>query len=178
MFLSSLQLTITSKKIVLFQLESSDVGQDYIGWLNDSSINQFLECRFDRHTLETTKKFVSSMNKSEVNLLLGIRYSETGKHVGNIKLGLINKNHGTAEIGLMVGDKSVWSKGIATEAIRMIVDLARGLQIRKLTAGCYSSNLGSKRAFEKNGFEIEGVRKEQVVFNNRAEDLMLFGLVL
>jgi RimJ/RimL family protein N-acetyltransferase len=151
---------------------------DYVGWLNDSSINQYLECRFDKHTVETTKKFVSSMNKSEVDLLLGIRYRESGKHVGNIKLGLINKYHGTAEIGLIVGDKSVWSKGVATEAIQIIVDLARGLRIRKLTAGCYSSNLGSKRAFEKCGFEIEGVRKAQVLLNNRTEDLTLLGLVL
>ena len=178
MILSNVQLPNQSKKLLLFQLENSDVGQDYVAWLNDPAVNQYLESRFDNHTTDSIKRFVASMNESKTDLLLGIRDIANDKHVGNIKLGLINKHHRTAEVAIMIGDKSVWGKGLAAEAIRLVIDLARELGLRKLTAGCYLSNTGSKRAFEKNGFEVEGIRTAQVLLNNRAEDVMLLGLIL
>lgn len=178
MILPNIQFPIKSKKVALFQIKDGDVDEDYVAWLNDPFVNQYLESRFDKHTIESTTRFVTLMLESETDLLLGIRDVDSGKHVGNIKLGLFNKYHRTAEIGLLIGDKSVWGKGLATDALGMVVDLARTLEMRKLTAGCYSSNIGSKRVFEKIGFEVEGVRKAQVLSNNRAEDLTLLGLLL
>ena len=52
--------------------------------------------------------------------MFGIFLGDEFKHVGNIKLGPINSYHKRAEIGLMIGDKSVWGKGIATKVIRMV----------------------------------------------------------
>jgi RimJ/RimL family protein N-acetyltransferase len=44
-----------------------------------------------------------------------------------------------------------------------------------VTAGCYASNLGSKRAFEKAGYTIEGIRPRQLLLNGQPEDLVLMG---
>lgn len=163
----------------LFMLTPEQVGEAYVEWLNDPRVNRYLESRFVQHTVETTRDFVSAMVESPNNLLLGIRSEAMGSHVGNIKIGPLNDHHATGEIGILVGEPRVWGKGVASAAIRMICDIARDrLALRKVTAGCYASNVGSKRAFEKAGFEIEGIRKAQVLCDGVPEDLVLLGRLL
>ncbi len=74
----------------------------------------------------------------------------------------------------MIGDREAWGRGIGSEAIRVMVDIARDeLGLRKLTAGCYASNVGSSRAFEKAGFHVEGRRAGHFLLDGRPEDLVL-----
>lgn len=165
--------------VSLFLLTPELVGDAYVGWLNDPVVNRYLESRFAVHTLESTLEFVRAMYESSDNVLLGIRSAETGGHVGNIKIGPLNRQHGTGEIGILVGERRAWGKGIATAAIRIMCDIARdSLELRKVTAGCYASNVGSQRAFEKAGFEVEGIRKQQLICDGVPEDLVLLGKVL
>ena len=49
------------------------------------------------------------------------------------------------------------------------------LKLAKLTAGCYESNIGSKKAFEVSGYSIEGFRKGHVVLSNVREGVWKFG---
>lgn len=170
------QAALAKSSVELFLLRPEHVTADYVAWLNDPEINQFLESRFESHTLESTVAFVTSVLESPDSLFLGIRSRSSGRHVGNIKIGPINRRHDTAEVGILVGDRSVWGKGIATDAITAVTAIARDLlSLRKLTAGCYGSNMGSKRAFEKAGYEIEGLRRRQLLLNGKPEDLIVMG---
>lgn len=164
--------------VSLFILTPDHVSQTYVSWLNAPEINQYLESRFASHSIETTRAFVAASLASPDNLFLGIRSRALDRHVGNIKLGPIDRHHATADIGILVGDQAAWGQGIATAAIGLVCDIARDqLRLRKLTAGCYASNGGSRRAFEKVGFAVEGVRPAQFLFNGRPEDLVLMGRV-
>ena len=51
-------------------------------------------------------------------------------------------------------------------------------KIKKLQAGCYEINKGSKKILLKNKFKLEGILKKQIVFKNKRYDNLLFGLVL
>jgi ribosomal-protein-alanine N-acetyltransferase len=163
----------------LFLLTPAHVSSAYVGWLNDPEINQYLESRFVAHTIESTRAFVGSVLDSPDSLFLGIRAPDTGTHVGNIKLGPISAYHRTGDIGLLIGERSAWGKGVGTSAIEGLVRIAtEQLSLRKLTAGCYASNIGSRRAFEKAGFLLEGVRPKQFLLNGRSEELVLLGKCL
>jgi RimJ/RimL family protein N-acetyltransferase len=163
--------------IELFLLEPGVVTEQYVDWLNDPDINRFLESRFARHDLASTRAFVQeALDNSDV-LFLGIR--SDGRHVGNIKLGPLDRRHGLGEIGIMIGDRSVWGKGVASAAIEVITQIAREeLGLRKLTAGCYGSNKGSARAFEKAGFSVEGVRPAHYLLDGKPEDHVLLARLL
>lgn len=163
----------------LFVLTPEHVTETYVSWLNAPEINRYLESRFETHTVESTRAFVATMLASPNSLFLGIKSHQLGRHVGNIKLGPIDWYHETADIGILIGDKSAWGKGIATSSIKAITEIARNrLQLRKLTAGCYASNMASKRAFEKAGFVFEGVRPSQYLLDGAPQDLVLIGRVL
>ena len=166
--------------VSLFVLTADHVSDAYVGWLNDPVVNQYLESRFATHDLASTRSFVDYVYASPDSLLLGIRSEQAGGHVGNIKIGPINRYHQTGEIGILIGEKRAWGKGIATAAIRLICDVARNdLALHKVTAGCYATNVGSRKAFEKAGFTVEGVRPQQVRrADGEREDLVLLGRVL
>ena len=158
----------------LFLLDESLVEQAYVEWLNDPEVNRYLESRFTEQTLAGARLFAATMRAHDDVLFLGIRDERLGRHVGNIKLGPIDRRHGLGEIGLMIGDRAAWGTGVGSAVIAMMADIAgRRLGLRKLTAGCYASNLGSRRAFEKAGFHVEGVRPDHFLLDGEPENLIL-----
>jgi len=70
-----------------------------------------------------------------------------------VKLSEINFVEGSAEIGYLIGEKNLWGKGYATEAISAVCLAAlRDLQIGTVTAGAYSNNMASIAVLQKCGF--------------------------
>ena len=79
----------------------------------------------------------------------------------------------------MIGASDVWGQGIASRAISLLMNIARDeLDLRKLTAGCYASNVGSQKAFLKAGFQVECRRKGHFLSDGELEDLILMGCFL
>lgn len=138
-------------------LRSEEAGHKYLGWLHDREVNRYLEIR---HSLPASMadlaQFVDSVNQSPDSILFGI-FLQDGNHIGNIKIGPINRANRRAEVGLLLGDKGQWGRGYATRAIRLVSDFAfQDLGLVRLTAGCYQPNQGSFRAFMKAGYRHEG----------------------
>ncbi len=104
--------------------------------------------------------------------------NQNKNHIGNIKLGPVNWIHQCADIGLLIGDKEYWGKGVATEAIQLVVEYAfKKLNLHKLTAGCHSTNIGSIKAFQNAGFVIEGMLKQHSFLQGRYVDAVILGLL-
>lgn len=79
------------------------------------------------------------------------------------------------EIGYYVIDKYK-SKGVMTEAIRQICELAFSkLDIIRISGAVYEPNIASRRVLEKNGFVSEGVRKSAVFKSSNIYNLCLYG---
>jgi ribosomal-protein-alanine N-acetyltransferase len=169
---------LSAQEIFLKSLECDDVTQDYVDWMNDAEVVQFTESRFQKHTLESVKKFVEDSNSNPSVLLLGIFESGNGIHIGNIKLGPINWQHSLADVGIIIGQKEFWGKGLASVAIKLLRDHAfESIGLHKLTAGCYATNLGSAKAFEKAGFQLEARMVSQYRSGDSWVGGLLFGFI-
>ena len=74
--------------------------------------------------------------------------------------------------------QEVYSKGIMTEAVRQICEIAfEKLDIVRITGMVYESNIASKKVLERNNFLLEGVMKQAVIKNNNIYDLCIYGKV-
>jgi len=99
-----------------------------------------------------------------------------GKVVGNIsieqKADVYCKD---GEIGyLLMTD--YWSKGIMTEAVRQVCEIAFSeLDIIRITGLVYAPNTASQRVLEKNGFVQEGLQRNAVYKGGKVYDLCLYG---
>jgi len=162
------------EKVNLFQLLPEHANPRYVGWLNDPVVNRYLESRFVPQNRESVERFIVAQLESPSSVLFGIHSQVLDRHVGNIKLGPIDRHHGLGEIGLMIGDRDAWGMGIGSDAISCLARLAASdLRLRKLTAGCYASNIGSAKAFLKAGFYEEARRPAHFMLEGQAEDLVL-----
>lgn len=171
-------LFIEGKNICLREIQISDVKKNYYNWMRDPEVNQYLESRFEKWSVRRLKNYVKEIKINRDNFFWAIILKETGRHIGNIKLGPINRKHGFADLGIIIGEKPYWGKGFATEAITLVADYAfKKLKLNKLTAGAYANNIGSVKAFKNVGFLIEGIRKRQYLYNKKYVDGVLLGCI-
>ena len=70
------------KKILFRQLLPGDVSDNYLAWMNDPEVTQFLESRWKPYQREDLESFVSSIRASGDDFLFGIFLSETGGQIG------------------------------------------------------------------------------------------------
>lgn len=169
---------IEGERIYLREVRVSDVDAGYHRWMNDPEVTKYLETRFSPNSKESLRSFVESKAGDRDNLFLAIVLKGQDRHVGNIKLGPINWIHRSGDIGIIVGEKDCWGKGIASEAIALLSRYAFDvLNLSKLTAGCYDGNVGSMKAFQRAGFVVEGVRKSQYHCDGARVDAVMLGKV-
>lgn len=166
-----------TERIFLREALPSDVNDEYVSWMNDPEVTRYMEARFRQHTFESVQDFVANGVKKENSVLLAIIAKDRHKHVGNVRLGPIDKNHAFAILGVMIGDRNYWGKGYGPEAIKLAVEYAfTTLGLRKINADVYENNIGSLRAFQKAGFQEEGRRKRQYLSDGKWLDAVCFSI--
>ena len=159
--------------IYLQSISEQDANEEYVSWLNDPLVNQYLETRFQQQTLSTIASFIRDVITNPNEHLFTIRLTGNNQHIGNIKIGAINNRHNIGEVSLFIGDKNSWGKGIAKQAIQLITRYSiEKLKLRKLSAGAYKPNKGSTFAFINSGYVEDCVLTDHHLINDKPCDLV------
>ncbi len=167
-------MKLQGQHIYLRFLSPDDVSDAYVAWMNNAEITQYLESRWSVQTLESIRAFVKAVADSSNDYLFGMFLKDTHQHIGNIKIGNINPHHHYGDVGLIIGDKASWGKGIAAEAISLVTRYGfEELNLNKLTAGMYEHNVGSYRAFIKAGYREVGRYEKHFFYQGRYVDAFL-----
>jgi len=147
-------MKIEGKTIYLKTLDQNNATEEYCSWLNDSEVNQYLETK--KATIDQLKSYIEKNNENQSCLFFGIFFKENQKHIGNIKLEPIDFEKHKATIGILIGDKDYWGRGIGTEAITLLVDYGfNNLKLEEIDLGVISENKAAIRVYEKVGFKIK-----------------------
>lgn len=98
--------------------------------------------------------------------------------IGGIGLTLGDHDHRrSAEIGYWLGEP-FWGKGIATEAVRVLVEYAfANFDFARLYAYVKEWNPASMRVLEKCGFQLEGRLRKSIVKDGQTIDQLLYAIV-
>jgi len=169
---------LTGEAVYLRLIEPSDCGERYLAWLLDPDVNRFLETRWTDQTPETIRDFVTVMRSSPDNYLFAIVHIGSGEHVGNIKVGAINPVHKHCEVGYFIGERAMWGKGIATEAIHLATRFAfERLGMHRAHAVVDVDNPASAKALERVGYIKEGQLREKLFMDGRWSDQLLYGIL-
>jgi len=169
-------MKITSEQLPTIYLQSiseQDTSEQYVSWLNDPLVNQYLETRFQTQNLATILNFIQGIIATPNEHLFTIRLKSNNQHIGNIKVGPINSIHNVADVSLFIGDKNWWGKGIAKQAIQLISRYSiKTLKLRKLSAGAYRPNKGSTIAFINSGYIEDAILADHFLLNGQPCDLV------
>jgi len=141
------------ERIFLESLDENALSLAYQEWMKDPQVLCWLANPAGDYSPEALKSFVAQMNVSPVDYMVGIFLKADGRHIGNVKIGKVDRQHGFADVGIVIGDKTLWGQGFATETVRLTGELAsKQLGLNKLCAGVVVGNEGSYKAFLKAGF--------------------------
>ena len=172
---------IDGDRVLLRTLTIDDVSERYVEWMSDKFVTEYLEVEDRIYTKDEMLAYVSDLYDNDRQLLLGIfiKESETHRlHIGNFKVGPINYNHSRTPVGLMIGDRNYWGKGIAAEVIKLATTyIFRDLGLERVYAGCYEHHVASKRAFQKAGYQTEGLLRSHCSFQGRRQGSWRFGVL-
>ena len=94
--------------------------------------------------------------------------------IGHANLRDFSNSHGTAEIGITLGDTEERGKGYGTEAVWLLLDYAfQHLQVWNVWLDTAAYNPGAIRAYEKVGFRVIGRRRGARVVGGARHDIVL-----
>lgn len=157
------------------------LSNEYYSWLTDYEVIKYLNLPeyLAPISRSSVANYVEKILNSDSDIFLAI-YAKTSdidqKFIGTLKIGHINSHSRSADLGLMIGDKNFWGKGIATAAISIAVEYAFfRLGLNRVSAGAMAVNKAVIACFEKNGFRREGCARQQDYFEGAYEDHVFLG---
>ena len=93
--------------------------------------------------------------------------------IGSCGLMDVDQCNRSAEIGIVIGDKTYWGKGYGTEAMRLLLDYAfRYLNLHNVMLRVYSYNPRGVACYEKVGFKAIGRRRGAITRNLAVHDII------
>tara|TARA_Y100001934_G_C12355431_1_gene777842 strand:+ start:111 stop:695 length:585 start_codon:yes stop_codon:yes gene_type:complete len=169
------KISIDPNKVILRQLESKDVGEKYVAWLNDPEVNKFLEIRHNVPiNTDDVIKFVEHCNDKK-RYHWGIFYENI--HIGNISCSIIDRVYRYVNISNLIGEKIFWNSDICKFSLNAAIEyLFSQASFNRIEAGTYSIHLSGITLLTNLGFKKEGVFKERAIFNNKYINTLLFGV--
>lgn len=164
-------MNLITKRLLLRPFEQNDIEERYLGWLQDSEVTRFSNQRFRSHSLNSCSSFLHSFSGSSNTFLLLV-HREDNVPIGTMTIYRAN-HHGTADMGLMLGNKAYWRQGLGLEAWSTVLEallLENGM--RKVTGGAAKANIGMVKIMIKSGMKLEAVRQKQELIEGQAVDLL------
>jgi [ribosomal protein S5]-alanine N-acetyltransferase len=165
--------------IYLRALMPKDLEGPYISWFNDEEC-----CRGNRHHIypftrvEAENYIRSSRDRYPERLICAIVLKSGDLHIGNIALYDINPLVRSAELAIMIGNKSCWGKGIGKEACKLLCDHGfKELNISRIGCATFETNKGMIGIARYLGMKEEGRRRQEVFKNGRYLDILEFGVL-
>lgn len=158
---------IVSGNVNLREISLSDIPK-WCAWFNDSDVLQYSIHRSVGYSEGQQEAFLKDLQQHPAKVQFMICDTESFLRLGIISLAIESQNQ-SADVSIIVGERTMWGKGIAGDAIRGVINYGidhHGLQ--RFTAGTDLRNVRSWRAFENCGFRILKIEKETIQYVDEA----------
>ncbi|GAC1618988.1 MAG: GNAT family protein [Ktedonobacteraceae bacterium] len=109
------------------------------------------EARYERESKDDPRNYT---------LFIIYEYA-TLRPIGLTELRHIRARNGTADFGILIGEKDCWGKGYGTEATRLMLDYGFTIvNLHNIMLSTFAYNERAIRAYTRAGFRIVGRRRE------------------
>jgi RimJ/RimL family protein N-acetyltransferase len=169
---------LQGENVCLRGITQSDANDLYLSWLNDREITAGLVVGKFPTELHELERYIASSISNPDSVLLAIIANDSNTHIGNIKLGGFDWIARNCELGLLIGDRNYWGKGIGKEVCELTLDYAfNTLNMHRVWLTVFTNNPSAQRLYEKLGFVVEGAQKEHVFVNGSYYNKVYMGLL-
>ena len=167
---------LVGEKCYLRGLSVDDLGTEYFQWLNDQNTTKYMHNGMFPNSDKKMKAFFDRVTDSNTDLVLAIISKIDDVHIGNLGLHNINWIYRKAELGILVGNNSYAGKGLASEAMRLLLGHSfNRLGLNKVFVRTEEENTAAYKAFEKVGFKEEGRLRQECMRDGKFFDTVYMG---
>lgn len=162
----------------LRRLRESDLDGRWPDWFNDPEVTRFQAKGYEVNTKEKQRAYFDAIAASRSDVVLAIVDRATEEHVGNVGLHHIDPIHRTAVLGIVLGEKKVWGRGIGRRSWQAITDYGfEKLDLHKICATVIDGNDASLKCALAAGYVLEGRQAKQIYKADGYRDLIHVGLL-
>jgi RimJ/RimL family protein N-acetyltransferase len=169
--------TIRSERHLIRPFKTSDT-ELWQTWDTDPEVQAFMpEPRSEAQDISTQYEYITECENDEEGFFWSIETIDAVT-IGTVALTEFNEYHGVANLGIVIGDKEYWGKGVATEVITAVVHHAfEHLNIFSVSAEVEEGNIPMIKAFEKVGFKQDGLFESARVKNKQRINVHHFSII-
>jgi RimJ/RimL family protein N-acetyltransferase len=162
--------------VTLRPLETSDI-ETLSTWDGDIDVNMLGGWARPQSRVALARLWERRITEPAVDMdWFGIDYA--GNLAGYIQLARIDPAERRALVGIALGAKELWGKGIGGGALRLLCDYAFTVRnLDRVYAEVYTFNSRSMRLFAGAGFQREGTLRQHEYHNGARQDLHVYGLL-
>ncbi len=165
---------LRGERVLLRPLASTDLRR-CVKWFSDAQVIYFLG-RNSPITLAEEERWFRDYERRTDEQIFAIEVA--GTHVGNLGLHKIDRIHRKADVGIVIGEPTHWSKGYGTEAMRIALRYAFGeLGLNKVSLDVLEYNTRAIHTYERLGFRPEGLHREDVYKDGRFVNVLRMGIL-
>lgn len=162
--------------VVLTEIRPGDSEQMF-AWINDPETVHY-NAPYKPISWAAHSLWFENLGKNPQQIILAIRTASVEKIMGVIQLIDIHPVHRTAELTMRIGEEKNRGHGYGTLAIKQAVEFAfKNLNLQRIWLRAFSSNERAIAAYEKAGFQKEGVLRRSAYINGLWEDEVIMGIL-
>lgn len=144
-------------------------------WMNDPDVIASIEMNLGVARGAEEEFFRRVETERETQLVWAI-LDERESHVGFIDLRAIHWRHRSATGGILIGERSAWGKGYATDAVKVRTRFAfETLGLHRVEG--HTVNPAMERVYAKAGYRREGTARQKIWRGGRWLDVGLFAIL-
>jgi [ribosomal protein S5]-alanine N-acetyltransferase len=174
-------LELVNEKVTLKEFSEENLyDKKYFSWLRDLEVvtplyrTEYLK----PIDFKSVENYVQNLLKSPNDCFFAVYATQTNEFIGTHRIGHINWRAGIGDLGIMIGDKTHWRKGVADSVLKLSIPYCfKTLSLRRLTGGTPKTNIAMCKCFEKNGFTLEGTKRQELLINGQYVDHVFYGLL-
>ena len=158
---------LTGAKVTLRPPDDPD-AERFVDWFGDLDVTRYLLRRTGVGLLQE-QGYLKQIGDSSTDVLWMVDVD--GRAIGATGIHQIDWPHAHAKTGIVIGDKSAWGKGYASEVMQLRTAYAfRQLNLHKLSSSTFLENEPSRRALAKAGYREIGVERAHYFREGRWHD--------
>jgi RimJ/RimL family protein N-acetyltransferase len=169
---------LTGERVRLRPLDERDLPHLERWWVDPEwqvLQQQSVRPRPDGPAQELFRRWSANDSASSVGFSVDAR--ATGEFVGHVTLWGAALPARSASLGIIIGPNHV-GHGYGTDAVRVAARYGfRAMGLHRIGLELLAFNTRGRRAYEKAGFQVEGVRRESVFIDGAFEDELIMGLL-
>lgn len=150
----------------------------FLKWKNDPKLREFNCNRAAATDIEQLKREIQEPRPVlPESFSFEIYYKPENKLVGQCGLHSFAWRDGRAQLGIVIGEREYWGRGIGTEAYQLLVRYGfTQLELHKIVATINAPNIGSQTAVQRAGLTIEAQLKEWTFTDGKYYDRYIYGI--